>query len=126
MDDQRDNATLSRRRFLGAAAGTAAAGAALATASPAAAQRGRRRGNANEAYGFGRPGDIPLDRIGIQLFTVRDLLADNELDLSGTFEVLSDAGYAFVEVGGNYERTNALLFTINVFSREDNGFSKPY
>jgi sugar phosphate isomerase/epimerase len=110
VDDQRDNLILSRRRFLGAAAGTAAAGAALATASPAAAQRGRRRGNANEAYGFGRPGDIPLDRIGIQLFTVRDLLADNELDLPGTFEVLSDAGYAFVEVGGNYDGRTAAQF----------------
>ena len=30
----------------------------------------------------------PADRIGIQLFTVRDLLADNELDLPGTFEML--------------------------------------
>jgi sugar phosphate isomerase/epimerase len=110
VHEQRDNDTLSRRRFLGAAAGTAAAGAALATAGPAAAQRGRRRGNANDAYGFGRPGDIPLDRIGIQLFTVRDLLADNELDLPGTFEVLSDAGYAFVEVGGNYDGRTAAQF----------------
>ena len=33
------------------------------------------------------------NRIGVQAFTVRDLMADNELDLPGTFEVLADAGY---------------------------------
>jgi sugar phosphate isomerase/epimerase len=61
-------------------------------------------------FGFGRGGDIPLDRIGIQLFTVRDLLADNELDLSGAFEVLADAGYAGFEIGGDYDgRTPAQL-----------------
>ena len=58
-----------------------------------------RHGNRNEDYGFGKGGDIPLDRIGIQLFTVRDLFADNELDMPGTFEVLRDASYAELEFG---------------------------
>ena len=88
---------ISRRGFLGAAGGAAAAGA-LGPLSGTAAAHG--------SHGHGKGGDIPLDRIGIQLFTVRDLLADNELDLAGTFEVLRDAGYAEVEVGGTYDSTN--------------------
>ena len=63
----------------------------------------RGHGRSNEDYGFGPGGDIPLDRIGIQVFTVRDLLADNELDMPGTFEVLRDAGYAELEFGGDYD-----------------------
>ena len=65
---------ISRRGFLGAAGGAAAAGA-LGPLSGTAAAHG--------SHGHGKGGDIPLDRIGIQLFTVRDLLADNELDLAG-------------------------------------------
>ena len=91
---------ISRRGFLGAAGGAAAAGA-LGPLSGTATAHGR-----HGHHGRGRGGDIPLDRIGIQLFTVRDLLADNELDLAGTFEVLRDAGYAEVEVGGTYDSTN--------------------
>jgi sugar phosphate isomerase/epimerase len=93
--------SLSRRGFLGAAGGAAAVGAlgpfsAAARADRDDGDRGR------EDYGFSR-GDLPLDRIGIQLFTVRDLLADNELDLPGTFEMLADAGYAEIELGGSYD-----------------------
>jgi sugar phosphate isomerase/epimerase len=92
---------ISRRGFLGAAGGAAAAGA-LGPLSGTAAAHGR--------HGHGKGGDIPLDRIGIQPFTVRDLLADNELDLPGTFEVLRDAGYAEVEVGGTYDGRTAAQF----------------
>jgi sugar phosphate isomerase/epimerase len=95
----------SRRRFLGAAAGTAAAAGAL---GPAAV--GARAGGGHDGGGHGRGGDIPESRIGMQLFTVRDLLADNELDLPGTFEMLSDAGYALVEVGGSYDNRTATQF----------------
>jgi sugar phosphate isomerase/epimerase len=102
---------LSRRGFIGAAGGVAAAGALGPLSATAAAHGRRRRGrDDNEDYGFGRGGDIPLSRIGIQLFTVRDLLADNELDLPGTFEVLRDAGYAEVEVGGTYDGRTAAEF----------------
>jgi sugar phosphate isomerase/epimerase len=89
---------INRRGFLGAAGGAAAVGALgpLATGSAQA-----RHGGGD--HGFGRNGDIPLDRIGIQLFTVRDLFADNELDMAGAFEILADAGYAEVEIGGDYD-----------------------
>jgi sugar phosphate isomerase/epimerase len=100
-----DRRTLTRRHLIGAAGGAAAAGALGPYANTAAADHGDRRGRGrnNEDYGFGPGGDIPLDRIGIQVFTVRDLLADNELDMPGTFEVLRDAGYAKLEFGGDYD-----------------------
>ncbi len=94
--------------MFGAAGGAAALGALGPGSASAGARRGReddddkRRGSAR--------GDIPLDRIGIQLFTVRDLLADNELDLPGTFEMLADAGYAEVEIGGTYDGRTAADF----------------
>jgi sugar phosphate isomerase/epimerase len=92
---------LSRRHFLGAAAG-AAAGTALAPWAPPALAR---------EDGVGKGGKmLPKNRLGIQLFTVRDLLADNELDLPGTFEMLSDAGYAEVEIGGTYDGRTAAEF----------------
>src|ERR687892_2661683 len=97
---------LSRRGLLGAAGGAAAVGALGPMAAPAGARRGR---DDDRDRHHGR-GDLPLDRIGIQLFTVRDLLADNELDLPGTFEMLADAGYALVEVGGNYDGRTAAQF----------------
>lgn len=93
--------TLTRRGLIGAAGGAAAVGALGPFAGLAGARGDSGRSNSN--YGFGKGGDIPLDRIGIQLFTVRDLFADNELDMPGTFEVLADAGYAEFEVGGDYD-----------------------
>jgi sugar phosphate isomerase/epimerase len=100
-----DRRTLTRRGLMGAAGGAAAAGAFGPVSGLAGAHdRDRRgRGKRNEDDGFGRRGDIPPDRIGIQVFTVRDLLADNELDMPGTFEVLADAGYAALELGGDYD-----------------------
>jgi sugar phosphate isomerase/epimerase len=97
--------TLTRRGLIGAAGGAAAVGALGPYSGLAEADhRDRRgRGRSNEDYGFGKGGDIPLDRIGIQVFTVRDLFADNELDMPGTFEVLRDAGYAGLEFGGDYD-----------------------
>lgn len=92
---------VSRRGLLGAAGGAAAMGALGPLTGAARADDGDR--------GFGR-GDLPLSKIGIQLFTVRDLLADNELDLPGTFEMLADAGYAEVEIGGNYDGRTAADF----------------
>jgi sugar phosphate isomerase/epimerase len=99
-----DGHKTSRRRFLGAAAGTAAAAGALGPAAVGA-----------RAQGGGHGGDIPESQIGIQLFTVRDLLADNELDLPGTFEMLADAGYALVEVGGTYDTVGGVARTAAEF-----------
>ena len=75
-----------------------------------AAPAGARRGRDDDRGGRHGRGDLPLDRIGLQLFTVRDLLADNELDLPGTFEMLADAGYAEVEIGGTYDGRTAAAF----------------
>lgn len=85
---------LTRRRLIGAAGGVAAAGTLGPFSGVAGAHDDRRHG---------KVGDIPLDRIGIQLFTIRDLFADNELDMPGAFEVLADAGYAGFEIGGDYD-----------------------
>lgn len=98
--------TWSRRGFLGAAGGAAAAG----TLGPLPAVAGDRRHHHDHDHETCGHGDLPLSRIGIQLFTVRDLLADNELDLPGTFEVLRDAGYAEVEIGGTYDGRTAAEF----------------
>ena len=102
MTNQR---TLTRRGLMGAAGGAAAVGALGPASGLAGAHDHDRRGwgKRNEDSGFGRRGDIPPERIGIQVFTVRDLLADNELDMPGTFEVLADAGYAALELGGDYD-----------------------
>ena len=105
MDGKLD---LDRRRFLGAAGGVAAAGALAAFPSIAAAG-GRGGGHDDDDHGRWKRW-LPADRIGIQLFTVRDLLADNELDLPGTFEMLADAGYAEVEIGGTYDGRTAAEF----------------
>jgi sugar phosphate isomerase/epimerase len=82
---------LSRRGFVGAAAGTAAA---AAMGAPHAlghdgGRRGRRRG---------RDRLLPRDRIGIQLFTVRDRVA--ELGFEAVFARLSDIGYREIEFAG--------------------------
>ena len=82
---------LTRRQLIGAAGGAAAVGV-LGPSAASAAVKPNRLG-----------GDLPLSRIGIQLFTVRDLLADNELDTPRTFQILRDAGYAELELGGDYD-----------------------
>jgi sugar phosphate isomerase/epimerase len=97
---------LSRRGFLGTAGGAAAVGA-LGPLSGTALAHDRYHGHDDD---HGHRGDLPLSRIGMQLFTVRDLLADNELDLPGTFEMLRDAGYAEVEIGGTYDGRTASQF----------------
>ncbi|RJK97009.1 sugar phosphate isomerase/epimerase [Vallicoccus soli] len=81
-------ALASRRGFLKAAAGTAAlvgAGGALAgaTAAPAAAAAGEQR--------------IPVRRISIQLYTLRDILSQ---DVDGTLAALASYGYKQVEAAG--------------------------
>jgi sugar phosphate isomerase/epimerase len=100
---------ISRRGLFGAAGGATALGALGPMTASAGARRGRDDDDDGDHHRFDR-GDIPLDRIGIQLFTVRDLLADNELDLPGTFEMLADAGYAEVEIGGTYDGRTAAEF----------------
>jgi sugar phosphate isomerase/epimerase len=78
---------LSRRGFVGAAAGTAAA-TSLGPWPGVAAGRS------------GRGGDrlLPRDRIGIQLFTVRDQVAN--LGFEAVFAELSRQGYREIEFAG--------------------------
>ena len=80
---------LSRRGFVGAAGGAAAA-ASLGPLVPGASGHGRG----------GRRGDrlLPRDRIGIQLFTVRDQVAS--LGFEEVFRRLSAIGYREIEFAG--------------------------
>jgi sugar phosphate isomerase/epimerase len=89
MDDHRK---LSRRRFVGAAAGMAGA---AAVGVPEALGRDRDRHGGRRRRG-GRL--LPRDRIGIQLFTVRDRVAT--LGFNAVFDRLSDIGYREIEFAG--------------------------
>jgi sugar phosphate isomerase/epimerase len=80
---------LSRRGFVGAAAGTAAA-TALGPWSPVAAAHGRRHGGGDRL--------LPRSRIGIQLYTVRDEVASQGFE--AVFATLAEQGYKEVEFAG--------------------------
>jgi sugar phosphate isomerase/epimerase len=83
-----DQTRVSRHRFFGATAGTAAAAAAL-SAPPVFGHGGR-------GHGGGRL--LPRNRIGIQLFTVRDQVAT--LGFAEVFRRLSAIGYREIEFAG--------------------------
>jgi sugar phosphate isomerase/epimerase len=84
--------SLSRRSVLRGAAGAAlAAGAA-----------GVLPGVADATHGHGLR--VPRDKISIQLFTLRSILAT---DLEGTLSALADIGYRKVELAGTHGRTAA-------------------
>ena len=82
---------LSRRDFLRLAAGaTVVGGASLGLGARAA-----------EAARAGR-GGVPLGKIGIQLYSVRDQM---EADFEGTLAAIAGIGYAEVEFAGLYGRS---------------------
>jgi sugar phosphate isomerase/epimerase len=85
MEDKR---TLSRRGFVGVAAG-AAAGASLGPWTPVASGHGGR-GHRDRL--------LPRDRLGIQLFTIRDQVAS--LGFEEVFRRLSAIGYREIEFAG--------------------------
>ena len=85
----RERAKLSRRGFVGAAAGTAAA-TTLGPWAPGAGARGRR-GHHGERL-------LPRDLIGVQLFTVRDRVAADGFE--SVFAKLSSQGYREIEFAG--------------------------
>jgi sugar phosphate isomerase/epimerase len=89
MDDERK---LSRRGFVGAAAGTAAMAAAGAPQA-----LGHDRGRRGRGHGK-RDRLLPRDRLGIQLFTVRDQVA--ALGFDAVFARLSRIGYREIEFAG--------------------------
>jgi len=87
-----NDSTVSRRHLLGAAAaGAAAIGTSAIVAAPAEAAGGR-----------GRPSRIPLDKISVQLYTLRDQLA---IDLDASLAELREIGYTRVEHAGFVGRT---------------------
>ena len=83
--------TLDRRDFLRLAAGTAVAASVSATLGARAA------GAAKSTRG-----QVPLDKIGIQLYMVRDQM---ERDFEGTLAAIAGIGYATVEFAGLFGRT---------------------
>jgi sugar phosphate isomerase/epimerase len=83
-----DKPKLSRRGFVGAAAGTAAA-TALGPFSPVASARADDQGGGAL---------LPKSRIGIQLYTVRDQV--NTLGFEEVFKRLAGFGYKEVEFAG--------------------------
>src|SRR5688572_13678742 len=92
---------LNRRRFLGAAIGTGAAAAAAGSLAPAAGARGRRAG-ASQATGTGR-GRVPISNIGIQLYTMRDLMPNGDRRaVRRILNALGEMGYREVEMAGYY------------------------
>jgi sugar phosphate isomerase/epimerase len=85
----------SRRSALRSAATAAlAVGAAIALPSVANAESAESAGR--------RRGRIPLDKISIQLYSLRSVL---QTDLEGTLSALADIGYRKVELAGTYGRT---------------------
>jgi sugar phosphate isomerase/epimerase len=81
------NRKLSRRGFVGAAGGAAAAASLGPWVSAAPSESGRRGGRL-----------LPRSRIGIQLFTVRDQVAS--LGFEEVFRRLSAIGYREIEFAG--------------------------
>ena len=91
MDD------VNRRRFLGTAIGTGAAAAAAGAWSPAARATGGGGG------GGGGRGQVPNNRIGIQLYTMRRLMPANDRQaVRRVLNWLGRAGYTQVEMAGYY------------------------
>ena len=85
--------SLNRRRFLGAAIGTGAAAAASGSWTPAARAQGGGGGRRN----------VPNNRIGIQLYSLRRLIPDGDRRaVRNMFNWLGRAGYTEVEMAGYY------------------------
>jgi sugar phosphate isomerase/epimerase len=94
---------LNRRAFIGGAAGSAAAATLGSLPGPALADRGKGKRGRHRS-------DLRASNIGIQLWTVRDFIGSEDVDLDGTFELLSDAGYKTVEIGGTYDGRTPVEF----------------
>lgn len=92
---------MDRRRFL-----ERAAGGALAVGGLALPGCGQGRGSARAAEARS-PGSTPLlDRVGLQLYTVRDLMAESVED---TLAMVAGIGYEEVEFAGYFDRDPAAL-----------------
>jgi sugar phosphate isomerase/epimerase len=85
---------LNRRRFLGAAIGTGAAAAAAGSWAPTAGA-----GEKGHHHGWGRSGRVPRERIGMQLWSVRDVMQDSAAAES-FLRFLAQIGYTEIEPFG--------------------------
>jgi sugar phosphate isomerase/epimerase len=94
--------TLSRRGLIGAGAGAAAA-AALGTRAPAVLGSPHSHQTRSEPDAFAGPALLPDDRIGIQLYTVRDQVSNT--GFAAVFAALADIGYKHVEFAGYTQGT---------------------
>jgi sugar phosphate isomerase/epimerase len=84
---------LNRRRFLGAAIGTGAAAATAGAWTPTATAQGGGGGRRN----------VPNNRIGIQLYSLRRLMPENDRRaVRNMLNFLGRAGYTEVEMAGYY------------------------
>src|ERR1700682_1389930 len=95
--------TLTRRGLIGAGAGLTASALLGATASEALGTRARVSGQttvraARASGGAPPPEVLPPDRIGIQLYSVRDQI--DSVGFAKVFEVLAKIGYKKVEFAG--------------------------
>lgn len=93
---------LGRRGFMSATIGGGAWMASGLVPALAQGASGLVPRNAGNDYGFTTGGLVPVDRIGLQLFTVRALMDDMSLGLEDTLTLLADAGVAQIEIGGNF------------------------
>jgi sugar phosphate isomerase/epimerase len=86
---------LNRRRFLGAAIGTGAAAAAAGSFAPAATAQG--------GGGGGGRRNVPNNRIGIQLYSLREKMKEGDRQgVRSMLNWLGRAGYTEVELAGYY------------------------
>jgi sugar phosphate isomerase/epimerase len=105
MSEQR---TLSRRGFIGAGAGLAAAAALGTAARPALGTRGSSTAKAPA----GDPPLLPADRIGIQLYSVRDQVSS--IGFAKLFTALAKLGYKQVEFAGYTQGTTPEITTTQI------------
>jgi sugar phosphate isomerase/epimerase len=84
---------LNRRRFLGAAVGTGAAAAAAGSWVPSAGA---------QDDGGGARRSVPSNRIGIQLYTLREIMTDRR-SVRRVLNQLGAMGYTEVEMAGHYD-----------------------
>ena len=82
--------SISRRKFIGVAAGATGA-AALGPLAPGAVAHGKHRGRGGNRL-------LPKDRIAVQLFTLRNRIGD--LGFEQVFSELAEIGYKWVEFAG--------------------------
>jgi sugar phosphate isomerase/epimerase len=94
--------TFSRRTLIGTGAGVAAA-AAISAKAPAIFGSHQAKASGTAARAVGGPNILPPDRIGIQLYSVRDQVAN--VGFAQVLSTLAQIGYKNVEFAGYTQGT---------------------